>query len=205
MATQKVAIDWELVEVHYRAGIRSLKDIGAEYGVSDAGILKKAKKEGWTRDLAAKIKAKADAKVSAAVVSAEVSAAKALTENTVVEANAELQYRIRMSHRTDIARVKNLLIMLLAEAEHQGANVALYQELGELLFQPDDKGTDKLNEIYRKAMSLPSRVGVLKQITETLALLIKLEREAFGIDAVQPVSGLEEKFLAVIKSSPVNV
>ena len=72
--------------------------------------------------------------------------------------------------------------MLLAEAEHQGANVALYQELGELLACPDERGQDKLGEIYRKAMSLPSRVGVLKQITETLAMLIKLEREAFGID-----------------------
>lgn len=174
-------IDWDGLEPHYRAGIRSLKDIGAEFDVSDAAILKKAKRDGWTRDLSAKIKAKADAKVSAAAVSAEVSAAKALTEKSVVEANAEMQYRIRIGHRTDIARVKNLLMTLLSEAEHQGTNVELYQELGELLAKPDDKGMDKLGDIYRKAMSMPSRVGVLKQITETLAILIKLEREAFGI------------------------
>lgn len=197
--------DWVAIEADYRAGIKPLRQIAAENDISHGAINKRAKRDGWTRDLTAKIQARADEKVSKAVVSSEVSTQKMVTEKQVVEANAELQYRIRMSHRTDIARVKNLLIMLLAEAEHQGANVALYQELGELLFQPDDKGTDKLNEIYRKAMSLPSRVGVLKQITETLALLIKLEREAFGIDAVQPVSGLEEKFLAVIKSSPVNV
>ena len=30
-------IDWKAVAIEYRAGIRSLKDIGAQFGVSDAG------------------------------------------------------------------------------------------------------------------------------------------------------------------------
>ena len=58
------AIDWESVEIQYRAGIRSLKDIGNEFNVSDAAIIKRAKRDGWSRDLRAKIQAKAEAKVS---------------------------------------------------------------------------------------------------------------------------------------------
>ena len=46
------AVDWEAVEREYRAGIRSLKDIGAEFGVSDAGIVKRAKRDGWERERA---------------------------------------------------------------------------------------------------------------------------------------------------------
>ena len=182
MTTDKTAVDWIQIEVDFRAGIKPLRLIGEENGITHGAINKRAKRDGWVRDLGAKIRAQADAKVSKAAVSGEVRAHRMVTERQVVDSNVDLQVSIRLSHRTDIQRVKSLLLMLLAEAEHQGANVALYQELGEVLAAPDEKGQDKLGEIYRKAMSLPSRVGVLKQITETLALLIKLEREAFGID-----------------------
>ena len=49
--TKRKAIDWESVEMQYRAGIRSLRDIGAEFGVSDVAIIKRAKRDEWTRDL----------------------------------------------------------------------------------------------------------------------------------------------------------
>lgn len=182
MSDEKATINWIQIEADFRAGIKPLRLIGEEHGITHGAINKRAKRDGWTRDLGAKIRAQADAKVSRAAVSKEVSARKLVTENQVVASNVDLQVSVRLAHRTDIQRVKSLLLMLLAEAEHQGANVDLYQELGEILAKPDDKGQDKLGEIYRKAMSLPSRVGVLKQITETLAMLIKLEREAFGID-----------------------
>ena len=51
---EKKQINWEAIQAHYSAGIRSLMDIAKEYGVSDAGILKRAKKEDWTRDLSAR-------------------------------------------------------------------------------------------------------------------------------------------------------
>ena len=63
-------IDWEALEIQYRAGIRSLKNIGSEFGVSDAAIIKRAKRDNWSRDLKAKIQARADAKVSASLVRA---------------------------------------------------------------------------------------------------------------------------------------
>lgn len=47
--TAKRVIDWDALAVHYRAGVRSLKDMGQEFGVSDAAIIKKARREGWTR------------------------------------------------------------------------------------------------------------------------------------------------------------
>ncbi len=189
-------IDWEAIQAHYSAGIRSLMDIAKEYGVSDAGILKRAKKEDWTRNLTARIQAKADAKVSAALVSEEVSARRAANEREIVEANAELQYQIRISHRKDIQRVKALLMSLLEEAESQSDDRQLYKQLGELLASPDEDGNvDKLNELYKKATSLPQRVTVVKQVTETLATLIKLEREAFGIDKEEKASGGYESLL----------
>ena len=48
--TKTQNIDWKGVEQAYRAGIHSLVTMGEHFGVSDAGILKRARKEGWTRD-----------------------------------------------------------------------------------------------------------------------------------------------------------
>jgi 2-oxoglutarate dehydrogenase complex dehydrogenase (E1) component-like enzyme len=193
---EKKQINWTQIENDYRAGIKTLRQIAEENDISNVAILKRAKRDDWTRDLTARIQAKADAKVSKALVSSEVSKERAANEREIVEANAELQYQIRISHRKDIQRVKALLMSLLGEAESQSDDRALYRQLGELLASPDEDGNvDKLNEIYKKAMSLPQRVTVVKQVTETLATLIKLEREAFGIDKEEKASGGYESLL----------
>ncbi len=180
----KTSIDWEAVELQYRAGVRSLKDIGAEFGVSDAGIIKRAKRDGWTRDLAAKIKARADAKVSAAAVSAVVSEQKAANQEAVVEANAELQARIRREHRTDISRSRRVVMSLLDELEMTCGpeNAALLAEFGELMREPDERGQDKRADLYSKLLSLGGRAKTMKDLGDSLKSMVALEREAFGID-----------------------
>lgn len=187
MSSDKSAIDWEAVELHYRAGVRSLKNIGSEFCVSDAGIIKRAKRDGWTRDLSAKIKAKADAKVSADAVSAKVSALTKIAEKEIVEANAELQARIRREQRTDITRSRKLVVTLLSELEGQTDNLELYEQLAELLIDSGDTDKDhsantKRWDAFNKAMSLGNRSGTMKSLADSLKTLIALEREAFGID-----------------------
>lgn len=176
-------IDWESVELQYRAGIRSLKDIGREFAVSDAGILKRAKRDGWTRDLRAKIQAKAEAKVSAALVRAEVSERTKIAERELVEANAEAVAKIRLSQRADIKRSRALCMKLLTELEQQTDQVPELAELGELLRAPDERGQDKRNDIYQAVISLPERTKTMKALAESLRIMVSLEREAFGIDA----------------------
>ncbi len=175
------AVDWLAIEPQYRAGIRPLRDIGAEFGVSDAAIIKRAKRDGWVRDLGAKIKAKAEAKVSKAVVSELVSKEKALTEQVVVEGYAQVQANTVMRHKKGIERAWRTVEMLFRELESQTEYADLYDELGVLMHAPDEKGVDKLNEIYRKAMSLPSRSSTAKTLLDALKTAIGLEREALGI------------------------
>ncbi len=60
---EKRQIDWERIEADYRAGLLSLREIAAANpGVSHVSISKHAKRDGWIRDLSAKINAKAEAK-----------------------------------------------------------------------------------------------------------------------------------------------
>lgn len=197
---EKPPVDWERIEPLYRAGVRSLKDIGNEFGVSDAAIIKRAKRDGWTRDLQAKIQAKADAKVSESLVSAEVSALTKVRERDVIEANAQAIANALLSHRKDIARNRGLANKLLIELEAQVDNPEEFAKLGELMCSPDDKGADKLNELYRKVTSLPSRIDSAKKLGETLKVLIGLEREAYGVDKeVKQDTGLTGESIATLK------
>lgn len=183
-------VDWDALAVHYRAGIRSLKDIGAEFEVSDAAIIKHARNHKWTRDLKGKIQARADAKVSAAMVSEEVSALTKLTEQVTVEVEATVQARIRIGHRKDIGKARTLAMSLLSELEYQTGNLDLYQRLTELLEDPagsDDSAAArerqrKRLEVFEKTMSLGGRTKTMKDLGDTLKTLIGLEREAYGLE-----------------------
>lgn len=180
----KRTIDWESVELQYRAGIRSLKDIGSEFGVSDAGIIKRAKRDGWERDLRAKIQAKAEAKVSASLVSAEVSAQAKINERVIVEVNAQAVAEVRLAHRKDASRARILTNRLFDELEKQTdpANLALLEDLGEMLRREDPKGQDKLNDLYQKVIGLSERSKTMKVLADTFRVLVDIERTAFGMD-----------------------
>lgn len=182
MSSEKKIIDWETLSVHYRAGIRSLKDMGLQFGVSDAAIIKKARKEGWTRDLKGKIKAKADKLVSVAMVSAEVSAQTKVTEKLTIEVEAQVRSRIILSHRQDIPAARKLVSKLFKELELTTDSIELLSELGEIMRMPNESGQDKRNDLYNKVISLSGRSTTLKSLVDSLKVMIALEREAFGLD-----------------------
>jgi len=174
--------DWEAIESAYRAGLMSIREIASQHGITHGAINKRAKRDGWERDLKAKIKAKADALVSKREVSKQVSTETATNERILIEANAEVIANVRMEHRGDIRRARNIASSLFGELEAQCADVGALKQLGDLMFTPDDKGQDKLNEIYHKVISMPGRVKSMKDLSDTLKTLIGLERQAYDID-----------------------
>ena len=180
--TDKKAPDWERIEADYRAGVLSLREISAQHGSSPAGILKRAKRLNWDRDLAAKIKAKSESLVNKQQVNSQVNTADAVSERQIVDANALVIANVRLAHRTDISRARKLAMALFAELEAETGNAELFQQLGELLAN----GPDKLNDLYRKVISLPMRVDTGKKLSETLKNLIGLEREAYDLADNQP-------------------
>lgn len=179
--TEKKVIDWEAVEREYRAGIRSLRDIGEAFGVSDAGIIKRAKKEEWARDLTAKIKAKADAKVSASMVSKPVSAQTRATEREIVEAVSDVQAKVQIDQRKDVSRSRGIVQKLFSELEGQIDGIEDFERLAELMANPDENGTDRLNVLYQKVIAFPSRVDSAKKLSEALRVLVELERKVLRI------------------------
>ncbi|MCG2572259.1 hypothetical protein LVY74_01640 [Acinetobacter sp. ME22] len=195
--SEKKVIDWEKIELDYRAGVKSLREIAAEHDISDGAIRKRAKRDDWSRDLSAKINAKAEDLVRKELVRSEVRTQTAISEKETIDANAHQQAAVRLSQRKDIQRSRSIAMQLFDELEHQVGvvNVELLEDLGELMRDEDEKGQDKLNDIYHKIISLPGRVKSMKDLSDTLRTLIALERQAFGLDdkentAVDPLQSL---------------
>lgn len=174
--------DWEAIETAYRAGVMSLREIASQHGISEGAIRKRAKRDDWSRDLNAKIQQKAEDLVRKQEVRRTVRNESTLTERVLIEATAEVIATVRMEHRGDISRARELTNTLFDELGAQCADVSALEQLGDIMFDPDDKGRDRLNEIYQKVISLPSRVKSMKDLSDSLKTLIGLEREAYSIE-----------------------
>ena len=181
----KNAPDWERIELDYRAGIKTLRQIAEENGISHVAINKRAKRDGWTRDLSAKIQSKAEELVTKELVTKTVTTEAKMAERQVIEVAAQAVADVRLSQRKLIQRKQAIVESLMQELEAQVGpeNAALLGELGEMMRSPDDAGQDKLNDLYRKVVSLPERAKTAKTLAETLRITVDMERQAFGMDA----------------------
>jgi hypothetical protein len=183
--------DWERIEADYRAGVLSLREIAAQDGkVNHVAIARRAKKEGWTQDLSARIKAKAEELVTKQAVTKSVTPEQAVTDRQIVEANAQAIATVRLAHRKDINRARSLAMSLLIELETQTGNADLLEALHDAVFPADEDETKdqeaarrKRLEVFERVTSLAGRTDTIKKLSDTLKNLIVLEREAYGLKA----------------------
>lgn len=192
-------IDQEALQKDFEAGILSLRELSAKYGLDPkkghVQIKRLADREGWVQDLNAKIQAKAEAKLRKALVpkdkvpAAKGNAAPRIADAVIIEANAEAIMLVRSRHRTDISRAMGLAGKLMDELEQHTDNRELLEQLGAVMYSPDKNGKDRLNEIYHAVISLPERIKSGKALSETLKNLIGLEREAYNITDEDPAKG----------------
>lgn len=161
---------WPTIEADYRAGVKSIRQIAREHGLSETAIRKRARADDWTRDLSAKIQAKADDLVRRAAVRTEVRSANRIPESVVVEANANTVYQVQIAHRRGLTKLADLRDALLVELETKPTPPAA----GEKAPEP---------------LTLPTRIDSLKKLAEVDEKIRKGEREAYGIDNVQADEG----------------
>ena len=194
----RAKVDYDRIEPDWRAGIKTPRQLADEYtaatgvSVSHTAIIKHFAKAGVDRDLAAKVQAKADALVMQAEVTGKVtpkvSSVTLAEEKKIIEANAVSVATVRMDHRQDIRKARDLGMRLFEELETETGSLGDLVALGEMMRKPDDRGVDKMNDLYLKVLSMPGRVDSMKKLSDTLKTLIGLEREAYGmkIEAENP-------------------
>lgn len=185
------APDWEAIEADYRAGIKTLRQIAEGRGVSHVTVGNRAKKEGWSRDISEKIKNKSDELLNKTLLNKPLNKERVVAERQLIEVNAQAVADIRLAHRKDIHRARRLTNSLLGELEGQTdpETLAALQELGELMRREDEKGQDKLNDLYHKVISLSWRSKTMKTLAESLQKLVDMERTAFGMDKLPDGDG----------------
>ena len=179
MAERK-QVDWESVERDYSAGLLSLREIAAKYGVDESGIRYKAKRNGWTRDLSKKIEQRTEDKLRKDLLRSELRSENTISEKEVIEANAQVIVNIKLGHRTSIKKVNSLVESLLDEIETLNK----------------DKSVE----------NLPMRVDVTKKLMDTLKTSIDKERQAFGIvDVPTPTENAITELVKVCQGNSVSI
>lgn len=202
----ELKLDWEAIERDYRAGLLTLRELAEIHGGSHVTIARKAKKELWERDLSARVAARAEAIVTRAAVTNEATKQSAVSDRQAVEATAQAIAAVILSQHASIKRNRTLSEKLLNELEAQCDNPEMFAQLGELMASPDEKGVDKLNELYKKVIGLPSRIDSAKKLAETVRILITLEREAYHMDKETPAdTGLSGESVAMLRRMKAEI
>lgn len=174
--------DWEAIEALYRAGSLSIREIAKRHGVSDTAIRKKAKADGWERDLTAKVRDK----VRTALVRTEVRTdgdanSEKRTEREIVEDAAAASIRLIREHRADIRDLRELATKLAAQLHDA---VGVRDALKDLIVEYSEPGPRRAAML--KAVALPTHIAAARDLSNVLKNVVPLERQAFNIDAGGP-------------------
>lgn len=188
-------IDWPKVELEYRSG-RPLRTIADKFGCSHAAVNKRAKRDGWTRDLKPRIHALADELVSKAPVSNSVSMATPDTEKAAVLAAGAAEAAVRLGHRSDVARGRRLAMSLMKQLETVCDTPEVFGMIYDALANPGESALNELRELAVFVASVPAQMKVLKDWAEIMHKVIGMEREAFDMNAE---GGTGDRFTVVIR------
>ncbi|HEN8798244.1 TPA: hypothetical protein U8251_000790 [Pseudomonas putida] len=167
--------DWEAIERAYRAGSLSVRAIGESQGVNHATILKRAKKEGWARDLTEQVRIATKQKVTTSVTSTSNQAPLVADAEIIDEASSQAA-SVVLAHRTGLANwraIADKLSVALAEIDVDEDNLGDFS-------RALNAGVDaqlKVIKGERQAYGLDSEEGN-KTVDELATMMDELSKEA---------------------------
>lgn len=150
--------DWEAIEGDYRAGVKTLRSMAEEHGLTEGAIRKRATRDGWERDLSQRVAQRAQELVRKAEVRSGDSGTQERTARQAIEILATNQKEIILRQRAVIVRHRALEEYVLTQLEADTKKP-----------EADRLGLAAFNKIRKEAV-------------ETTAVLNAIERSAFGID-----------------------
>ncbi len=194
--------DWERIEADFRAGVKTLREIAAEHAITEGAIRKRAKRDDWDRDLAAKVQARADALVRKEMVrkaSTPRTGVSEPTERETVAAGGQAVAEVVIAHQRLSHRQRGVIEKLLQQLEAEVEDADLMEQLRQAVEADagDAAAAAKVRQVWERVASLPGLVDVARKLAETMRNVVSVERETFGLDSKskpqeQPVRALTE-------------
>jgi hypothetical protein len=174
--------DWEAIQNHYRTGLLSIREIARQRGVTDTAIRKKARAEGWLRDLTGRVGEQVrGALVRSPVRTPHARGSTVRTEREIVETAAAIVVAVVREHRTQIASGQGIVQALMDQLmQAVGSRAALETEV-DALSEEELQGQSR--SALKQALSLASHAATLRDLSGAMKNLIGLERQAFNVDA----------------------
>lgn len=174
MAERK-QIDWEAIEREYRAGQLSNVEIGKQFDVTEGAIRKRAKRDEWKKDLAAKVRKGVREKL----VRDEVRIPNA-TDKEIEEAAIARGASVVKLHQKSIQYSQEMVSVLRDQLKEAATSRG---EIEETITNEtkEDNDTRRRNMMLR-AVSLPTHAGILRDLSVAQKNLIPLERQAYNLD-----------------------
>lgn len=186
---------WDGIWNRYVTGLTTVSEIAREFGISDSVIRTKVKEDGWTRDLAGQINAKAaevtakrEAAVDAAARRKELAVAEGAdklpavnpNEEQIIEIVATNQVNIVFEERKDVAIARSVATKLYTELSGQ---IEEGQKLDEIMAKVDEMEDATYNQktFFKKRLEhiigFGGRVDSCLKLASALKTLIELERK----------------------------
>lgn len=190
----EAAPDWDAIHAEYRAGQLSNVMLGKKYGVTEGAIRKRAKAEGWQKDLADAVRQQVKEKL----VRDEVRAPNA-RDREIVEAAATTGADVVRRHRRDISKGQDIVSMLFGQLEEAATNRAELEDAIEEETK-NDETTRRRTQLMR-LVSLASHAGVLRDLSAAMKNLIPLERQAYNLDEQEHEEPYEERLRRLLGDS----
>lgn len=174
--------DWEAIERDYRTGQFTLKELEAKHGAGFADISRRAKKEGWTKDLRDAVRQATSAALIAETAKAVTSQAQRETTNVVLAA-AEVNRQVLAQHLGELEETRNVAKALLAEIGFQTASPEVLVQIAERLNDDaDDAQKQAARKALRDALNVHGRIASAQKLADTFLKIQQGERRALNLD-----------------------
>lgn len=171
-------VDWAAIERDYRVGQLTVREIARQYGIAASSITRRAEKNGWARDFSDEIRAKTQAALLRNTESATPERNAPTREDLAVA--VETNVSLVLGHRKGLARLRIIAEKLATQLDADSDDIKDIEEAIEEE-TAGDKNPERRNRML-KAVSLGSRAGIARELSQVLKNLIPLERQAFNLD-----------------------
>jgi len=170
-------IDWELIEMEFRSGQLSIREIARQHGCGESTIRKTMKVNGVVRDLSQRVAEKVRTELVRGMRTATPE-----TEQEIIDTAAARAVEVVRSHRIRIKTGSIVVEKLFAQLEEVIDNREEIEEAIEIE-TADDKDPNRRNMMLR-AVSLQANASTTVSLSASLKNLIGLDRLAFNLSHV---------------------